>query len=156
MPWGTENQPVSRSRIRAVAERATPSRRSANTWRQLYDSVLEVHDGNISSLTARGLTGAEIKALLKMRVGEQVAMRALSKRWNSDASTATWLVDRLEAKGLVQRGTDPEDRRVRTVALTAAGERQLIAADERLNEPPEWWKRLGRADRERIAKLLGR
>lgn len=35
--------------------------------------------------------------------------------------TATKLVDRLTREGLVRRGTDPRDRRVVRVALTAAG-----------------------------------
>jgi MarR family 2-MHQ and catechol resistance regulon transcriptional repressor len=38
----------------------------------------------------------------------------------------TYLVDRLEEKGLVQRQTCPEDRRARYAALTSAGE-ELIA-----------------------------
>jgi MarR family 2-MHQ and catechol resistance regulon transcriptional repressor len=35
----------------------------------------------------------------------------------------TYLVDRLDAKGLVERQDCPEDRRARYAALTAAGEK---------------------------------
>src|SRR4051794_13164388 len=43
--------------------------------------------------------------------------------------SATDVVDRLESRGLVERGTDPDDRRAVTVALTTAGEqvRSLVA-----------------------------
>jgi DNA-binding MarR family transcriptional regulator len=34
---------------------------------------------------------------------------------------ATWLVDRLEERGLVERRTPPNDRRVKTIVLTALG-----------------------------------
>jgi DNA-binding MarR family transcriptional regulator len=44
---------------------------------------------------------------------------------------ATQLVDRLEQKGFVARGADPADRRVSTLALTAAGE-SLVAELQRL------------------------
>lgn len=47
-----------------------------------------------------------------------------------DASMATWLVDRLEEKGLAERRTPPKDRRVKTVVLTPLG----IATRERLRE----------------------
>jgi DNA-binding MarR family transcriptional regulator len=43
----------------------------------------------------------------------------------------TQLVERLEQKGFVARGADPADRRVSTLALTAAGE-SLVAELQRL------------------------
>jgi DNA-binding MarR family transcriptional regulator len=129
------------------------SKQSARLWRELYDAVLEVHDRNIALLTSRGLTGAEIKALLKMEPGEGRPMRALAQAWNSDASTATWLVDRLERKGLVARRAKPGDRRVRVVVLTRRGEQELAAIHAQLNQPPAWWTELSGAELERIATL---
>lgn len=41
---------------------------------------------------------------------------------NCEASNLTGLVDRLEARGLVERQPHPDDRRVKCVGLTAAGE----------------------------------
>jgi hypothetical protein len=43
-------------------------------------------------------------------------MRALASVLCRDASMATWLVDRLEERGLAQRRTPPNDRRVKTVS----------------------------------------
>jgi len=48
-------------------------------------------------------------------------MRAMASTLCCDASMATWLVDRLEEKGLVERRTPPNDRRVKTVVLTPLG-----------------------------------
>jgi DNA-binding MarR family transcriptional regulator len=115
--------------------------------------VLEVHDHNIAILTSRGLTGGEIKALLKMAPGDGSPMRVLAQAWNSDASTATWLVDRLERKGLAERRTKPGDRRVRVVALTPRGEEELSAIHDQLNQPPAWWSELSGAESERLATI---
>ncbi|MCA1583339.1 MAG: MarR family transcriptional regulator [Acidobacteria bacterium] len=41
------------------------------------------------------------------------------------SGSITTAVDRLEARGLVERGADPADRRSRIVHLTAEGEKQI-------------------------------
>jgi MarR family transcriptional regulator, organic hydroperoxide resistance regulator len=50
-----------------------------------------------------------------------IPMGALATRLRCEPSTATFLVDKLVEKGLVQRGSDAKDRRRTTVALTATG-----------------------------------
>ncbi|MEV8546850.1 MarR family transcriptional regulator [Streptomyces sp. NPDC051572] len=60
-----------------------------------------------------------------------ITMSALATKLRCEPSTATFLIDRLVEKGLVERGSDAKDRRKTTVALTPAGvalrERQVIA-----------------------------
>jgi DNA-binding MarR family transcriptional regulator len=136
-----------------VGGRPSSKQESAPLWRELYDAVLEVHDQNIAVLTSRGLTGGEIKALLKMKPGDGSAMRALAAAWNSDASTATWLVDRLERKGLVERRAKPGDRRVRVAALTLRGEQELAAIHAQFNRPPVWWSELNGLELGSLATL---
>ena len=48
-------------------------------------------------------------------------MRSLAATLRCDPSTATFLVDRLEERGLVLRQAAPSDRRIKVIALTAAG-----------------------------------
>jgi len=65
-------------------------------------------------------------------------MRSLAAEWGCDASTATWIVDRLEAKGLAERRSDPADRRVKLVVLTPTGTTtrdEMVAAT--YTPPPE-------------------
>lgn len=50
-----------------------------------------------------------------------IPMGALATRLRCEPSTATFLVDKLVEKGLVQRGSDAKDRRRTTVALTPTG-----------------------------------
>lgn len=53
--------------------------------------------------------------------GARVSMRHLASLLHCDPSNVTFLADRLEQRGLIQRDTDPFDRRVKLVGLTSAG-----------------------------------
>ncbi len=68
--------------------------------------------------------------------------RTLAGRIALDTSTTAGVVDRLEARGLLRRRVSPEDRRVRLLALTPAGELLLAQTQpgmartqERILEP---------------------
>jgi len=91
-----------------------------------------------------GLTPGHLRVLMLLASGEPRPMGWLAQSMTCDASTMTWLVDRLEERGLVERRTLPADRRVKTIVLTSRG-RQMVAKLERhLYEPPEALKRLDR------------
>ena len=64
-------------------------------------------------------------------------MGSLAQSFHCDASTMTWLVDRLEERGLVERRMLPSDRRVKAVALTPRGAAMKGQLMERVFEPPE-------------------
>jgi len=84
-------------------------------------------------------------------------MGSLAEEWKCDASTATWIVDRLEAKGLAERRPHPTDRRVKLVGLTPSGTRLKARQVERLYRPPQALLELNLADlvalRNAVAKL---
>ncbi len=50
-------------------------------------------------------------------------MRKLARQLGYDASNLTTLVDRLAARGALERQADSADRRVKALVLTAEGER---------------------------------
>jgi len=68
-----------------------------------------------------GMTPAYYRALSMLDPDEPRPMRAMAEGLACDASMATWLVDRLEERGLVERRTPPNDRRVKTIVLTPRG-----------------------------------
>lgn len=68
-----------------------------------------------------GLSIPQLDVLRRLRRGPS-PMRRLAVQMNCEASNLTGLVDRLEARGLVERLPYPEDRRVKCVALTRKGE----------------------------------
>jgi DNA-binding MarR family transcriptional regulator len=72
------------------------------------------------------------------------------------APTVTALADALEAKGLVERRLDPSDRRVKTLARTAEGERLVRELDESLSRPLESLNRLSPPEQGQLLRLLSK
>ncbi|MGH7727808.1 MAG: MarR family winged helix-turn-helix transcriptional regulator [Vulcanimicrobiaceae bacterium] len=64
------------------------------------------------------------------------SMSEIAETIACDASSATAIVDRLEARGLVERRSAEHDRRVKTVVLTPRGE-ELRVRFEATDPPPE-------------------
>ncbi|MFH7595051.1 MarR family transcriptional regulator [Streptomyces racemochromogenes] len=71
---------------------------------------------------ALGLTAAQATALREM--SGPMTMRELAERMNCEPSNATFVVDRLEKNGLVERRPHPTDRRARLLLLTDEGAAQ--------------------------------
>ena len=72
-------------------------------------------------LAAHDLTHAQWVPLYKLAHGECATMAELSRALQTDAGSMTRALDRLEAKGLVQRVRSTSDRRVVNLELTEAG-----------------------------------
>jgi DNA-binding MarR family transcriptional regulator len=89
-----------------------------------------------SILQQSGLTPGHLKVLMLLSSGEAMPMGSLAQGLSCDASTMTWLIDRLEERGLVERKGLPSDRRVKTVVLTAMGLKTTGIVKKRLYKPP--------------------
>jgi len=61
------------------------------------------------------------QAMALRELDEPLPMGELAQRLCCDASNVTGIVDRLEARGLVERRMAPDDRRVKHLVLTEAG-----------------------------------
>lgn len=75
-----------------------------------------------------GLTPAQATALRE--ITGPMTMRELAERMSCEPSNATFVVDKLEKQGLIERRAHPTDRRARHLVLTAQG----TALRERLLE----------------------
>ena len=80
----------------------------------------------------RDLSPPQMQALRALSVSGPVPMRELAGQLHCDASNVTGLTDRLEARGLVERRQDDQDRRVKTLALTDGGHALLVGMMEEL------------------------
>ena len=69
------------------------------------------------------LTGAQWKPLILLLQGRAGTALELAREACIDAGAVTRLLDRLEAKGLIERSRSETDRRVVNLRLTPAGER---------------------------------
>lgn len=90
-----------------------------------------------AQLSLHGLSLSRAKVLIQLSSDQPVNQAALASTFGLAARTVTELVDSLERDGLVERITDPADRRARHVRLTESGERArdvAIAVRRRLSD----------------------
>src|ERR1041384_4413861 len=74
---------------------------------------------------AAGISAAQLFVLQQLGDEDGLSMNALADRTLTDRSSVAAVVDRLQAQKLVDRTTDPADRRRAVVRITAAGKRIL-------------------------------
>ncbi|CAL9535955.1 HTH-type transcriptional repressor NicR [Streptomyces sp. enrichment culture] len=86
------------------------------------EAVARFHADYEEAAAQHSLTGAQAR-LLSLLSLEPLPMRRLARRLRCEPSNVTGIVDRLEARGLVERRPDPGDRRVKVAAATAEGRR---------------------------------
>src|SRR2546428_13346794 len=92
-----------------------------DVWRLMLDCSM-AQFGRASGILQRlGLTPGHMKLLMQLEQGSGRAMGSLAQSFQCDASTMTWLVDRLEERGLVERRMLPGDLRVKAGAGTQRG-----------------------------------
>ncbi|HEX7275788.1 MAG TPA: MarR family transcriptional regulator [Acidimicrobiales bacterium] len=100
------------------------------------------------------LSAQQAKAFHELR--QPLSMGELADRLFCDASNVTGIVDRLEARGLVERQPDPDDRRVRRLVLTDAGRELWQAHHDRVFEGIPCVDGLDDDDRRTLYDLLQR
>ena len=74
-----------------------------------------------------GITAGEARTLAHAARAGAVRQNVLAERMGIEAMTVSTYVDRLEARGLVTRTTDPADRRAKRIELTPAAAAVLTA-----------------------------
>src|ERR671931_1128396 len=70
-----------------------------------------------------GFSPMQLFALSALEPGREVPMSSLADTLLCDASNVTGIVDRLEARNLIERRAAARDRRVKLIALTEEGGR---------------------------------
>ena len=83
-----------------------------------------------------GLAPMQLHALRLIEPGTEVPMSSLAGLLFCDASNVTGIVDRLEARHLIERRPAPHDRRVKLLALTDEGVRVRESATRQMSQPP--------------------
>ena len=103
-----------------------------------------------------GLSPMALGLLKSLEPGTELPMSTMADWLFCDASNVTAIVDRLEARALIERRDSPKDRRVKLLALTAEGESLRERALVRLHEPPEALASLSVADQRVLRDTLRR
>jgi DNA-binding MarR family transcriptional regulator len=76
------------------------------------------------------------QAMLLRQLGDALPMNAAAGRLHCDPSNVTGIVDRLEARGLIERQHLTTDRRVKHLALTPAGRKLRRRVEAILSAAP--------------------
>lgn len=143
-----------------VTTRPSPKPRGSaaarDTWTLLFQLLLSEREFLVAGWAESGLTPAQGNLLYFLEPGKGATMVALAKFLGCHDSNVTGLVDRLEARGLVERRNDPADRRVKLVALTDEGASFRKQALQRIYEPPPWIAALTQAEQRTLTAILRR
>jgi DNA-binding MarR family transcriptional regulator len=102
------------------------------------------------------LAPMQIHALMALRPGEELPMSALADSLGCDASNVTGIVDRLEARELIERREAPQDRRVKMLAVTPQGARFRARVGRRMATPPAPIAGLSASDQRKLRDVLQR
>jgi MarR family transcriptional regulator, organic hydroperoxide resistance regulator len=129
-------------------------------WALLLQVAFEhVHAHFAAAVAELDLAPVQAKALHELNVDPPMSMRELAERLKSDPSNVTGLIDRLEARGLVERRPDPTDRRIKGLALTLAGASMRERLFARLYAAPRSVAELSERDqrclRDALQRVLG-
>ena len=137
--------------IGTVAESTTRARvdPAVEVWQLLTDLVMVDRPRMLDVQAEYGLKPPQYFAL-----DEPVPMSNIASILRCDRSAVTWITDRLEERGYVERRSDPSDRRVKLLALTDEGRRVREEIRARLAVPPEPLTRLSRGDQRALRDLL--
>ena len=126
-------------------------------WALLLQVTFErVHAHFAAAVAELDLAPLQAKALHELDVEPPISMRELATRLGADPSNVTGLIDRLEARGLVERRPDPNDRRIKGLALTAAGARLRKRLFTRLYSAPRSLAGLSQRDQRCLKEVLER
>jgi MarR family transcriptional regulator, organic hydroperoxide resistance regulator len=126
-------------------------------WMLLVElSMSNLRERFIGTVTELELSPPQAHALKVLRPGHPIAMRELADGLHCDPSNITGIVDRLEARGLVERRASPGDRRIKTLLLTGGGVALRARLLERLSEPPPAIAALTADEQRHLRDLLRR
>jgi DNA-binding MarR family transcriptional regulator len=129
---------------------------AAEAWAGVLDLAIGQRNRFFRILQDFGLTPGDLRALFVLDADDPRPMGSLAQAWECDASNVTWMVDRLETRGLVERQMLPTDRRVKTVVLTSLGASTKAELFKRLHEPPPDFLALDRATLEALRDALAK
>jgi len=127
---------------------------AAEAWRLLLEILLAERVRLPAIAADLALSPMQCHVLRLLEPGKPVQMRHLADCLGCDASNVTGIVDRLEARGLLERRAAAHDRRVRVLAVTRRGATLRTRVLTRLAEPPAAIASLTPIEQRRLCTIL--
>jgi DNA-binding MarR family transcriptional regulator len=145
------------SSLQDSAKGSSPqSKYGREAWSMLVELVHAERANWILVCQEFGITPPQGYLLAQLQGGELVPMKGLANALACDASNITGLVDKLEARGLIERRCDPMDRRVKMIAVTKAGAKFRKHLLDRMSEPAIALDLLSVAEKKTLRDILKR
>lgn len=117
--------------------------------------VMNVMRGHLEGCAAEhGLSAQQAVSLFHLGLVDQVSMRELAGELHCDPSNVTGIADRLEERGLVSRGVRADDRRVKLLSLTPAGEQLRTELADQVNRGVPGLSALAADDQSELLRIL--
>ncbi len=142
------------------AGRANPSRPARPVVHELAEAFFELMIRRVTSYQSVaaefGISPIQVKTLFEIDPEREHMMSEVAQAAHCEPSNLTGIIDKLEARGLVERRGAKGDRRIKMVSLTREGvllRRRLVA---RLNEPVDWMLALSPEDQRRLRDIFKR
>jgi DNA-binding MarR family transcriptional regulator len=129
---------------------------ASEVWGAMVQAVLarKEHMASVAATFDLSLPQAHLLRLLQH--GPARTMTSIADALACDASNVTGIVDRLESRGLITRGSAGHDRRIKTIALTPSGKDVLAELHKGFLKPPESLCRLSEHQLSLFHKLVFR
>jgi DNA-binding MarR family transcriptional regulator len=133
---------------------ATSNDPGAEAWGLMLQLFQTTKPSRLRIAQQFGLSPMQLLALYTLEPGREVPMSALAEALVCDASNVTGIVDRLEARGLIERRSAARDRRVKMLAVTEEGAGVRTDVMRRMAQPPPAIAALSPADQRALRDLL--
>jgi DNA-binding MarR family transcriptional regulator len=130
---------------------------AAEAWELMQQLMMTLSRPRFVQLCADyDITPPQLFTLKHLEEGRMLSMSEAAKLLSCDASNVTGIVDRLEARGLVERLSAPGDRRVKMLALTEKGAELRAELGRRMSDPPPALTELPATDQRALRDILRR
>jgi MarR family 2-MHQ and catechol resistance regulon transcriptional repressor len=101
---------------------------ATHLWLILWKAYEALNEHAVRHIQSLGIGASDFAVLEALLHKGPLPVNTIGGLIHLTSGSITAAIDRLEAKGLVQRRNDPGDRRARIVHLTAAGRRLISSA----------------------------
>lgn len=141
-----------------MSEGFVPGLRYRSRAQELWALVVESFGGwedRVNKAAAHaGLSPVSAWTLVQLDPDNPISQKELAALLHCNPSTVVDPTDRLEKSGLVIRQTNPSDRRVNVLVVTAEGKRVRDELIRRLFEPPESFRHLSAREQDRFRDVM--
>lgn len=103
-----------------------------------------------------GLSAMQARVILCIDQEAPRTMSAVAQELGCGPSNITGLIDKLEARALVERRAHPDDRRIKALAMTRKGAALRRRLMDRLAQPAPWMQALSPEDQRQLVVILRR